>query len=334
MTWQTYDTAASHFVASSDQQDLRLHLRAHGDDPARMPVLFVHGATYASRLYDVPYPGASWLKATADAGYGAYALDIRGYGKSTVAGLAEMEEPFARGSDAVKDIADAVDWICARHSVDQIGLIGGSWGSITTAMYAAGVGQARVAALVLYAPIYAEVNAGWLGFLSDPNNAGTFNPAFRGAREVCEASTRARWDAEIPPGADWRKEAVFQSLVQSSQSDDEQAKFRTPSAFLAPNGTLLDLWEAFNARPLYEPTAITCPTLLIRGGADTTSTRSDALSLYDALGADAKRYAELAGGAHFASAERLGPQVYSTSNAFLRDWLEVQIPVAEPSLRF
>lgn len=321
MTWRQHDTATSHFIASSDDPSLRLHLRSHGDARARMPVLFVHGATFASRLYDVPHPGASWLSATADAGFAAYALDIRGYGKSRAPGLAERDRPYARGTDAVADIADAVAWLCDRHGVRQIGLIGGSWGSITTAMFAAGPGGAQIAALVLYAPIFADENPGWLDFLADPADPDRFNPAFRAARPVCEASTRLRWDAEIPDGEDWRDEAVFQALVQSSLSDDPDALKRDPPAFLAPNGTLVDLWEAFNARPLYDPSRIACPTLLIRGGGDTTSSRADALGLFDRLGTRNKRYAELAGGAHFASAERLGPQVFSTANAFIADWL-------------
>jgi len=320
MSWQAFDTAASHFIPSSDLPGLQLHLRAHGDAPERMPVLFVHGATYASRLYDVPAPGASWVRATAEAGFAAYALDIRGYGKSHVPGLANMAQPFARGQDAVRDIADATDWLRARHGTDQIALIGGSWGSITTAMFAAGRGAGRVSALVLYAPIFAAPNPGWLDFLSDPQDRSRFNPAFTGARPVGEASTRARWDAEIPEGAGWRDEAVFQALVQSSQADDPDAALRTPPAFLAPNGTLCDLWEAFNARPLYDPAAIHCPTLLIRGGADTTATRADALNLMDHLGTPHKRYAELAGGAHFASAEQLGPEIFRMTHCFLEDW--------------
>lgn len=319
MTWKQYDTATSHFISSSDEPELRLHIRAHAESQGNLPVLFVHGATYASRLYDIPHPNASWLKATAEAGYAAYALDIRGYGKSSVPNLADKATPYARGTDALKDIADAVRWLCKRHNCDRIGLIGGSWGSITTAMFASSALSSHIAALVLYAPIFGEANAGWLSFLSDPSDPGQFNPAFKGARQVCEPSTRARWDAEIPAGENWRDEGVFQALVQSSLYDDPQAMHRDPPAFLAPNGTLLDLWEAFNGRPLYDPSGISCPTLLIRGGADTTATRSDALALFDRISAPVKHYAELANGAHFASAERIGPQVFSTTNAFLKD---------------
>lgn len=317
MTWRDHDTAASHHVASSDEPGLRLHLRAHGDDPARAPVLMVHGATYGSRLYDIPHPGASWLRATAQAGFAAYALDIRGYGKSRSSAMEEASAPYAPASAALRDIDDAVTWLCARHGVGAVQLVGGSWGSITTALYAATRGAARVARLVLYAPIFAERNAGWLDLLADPERPDRLNPAFGAARLVSEAETRTRWDAEIPPGADWHDEAVFQALILSSMADDPTSAAHDPPAFRAPNGTFRDLWEAFNARPLYDPAAIRCPTLLIRGGADRTSTRSDALRLFDRLGAAEKQYVEIANGAHFVSAERRAPQVFAAVNAFL-----------------
>ena len=318
MSWRDHDTATSHWVASSDEPGLRLHLRAHGDAPARPPVLMVHGATYASRLYDIPHPGASWLRATAEAGFAAYALDIRGYGLSRSEAMETATAPYAPARAAVRDIDDAVAWIRARHEVGTVRLIGGSWGSITTALYAGTIGAAHVAQLVLYAPIFAERNAGWLELLADPEDPARLNPAFGATRLVTEAATRSRWDAEMPPGADWRDEAVFQALVQSSLSDDPVSGTQDPPAFRAPNGTFLDLWEAFNGRPVHDPSAIRCPTLLIRGGADPTSTRSDALALFDRLGAADRHYVEIANGAHFVSAERRAPQVFAAVNGFLR----------------
>jgi pimeloyl-ACP methyl ester carboxylesterase len=317
MTWVDHDSASSHFVASTDEPGLKLHLRAHEDDPERTPVLMVHGATYASRLYDIPHPGASWLRATADAGFAAYALDIRGYGRSRSEVMECATAPYAPASSAIRDIDDAVTWICARHGVETLRLIGGSWGSITTALYTATIGAARVARLVLYAPIYAERNEGWLELLADPDCPDRLNPAFGAARLVTEAETRTRWDAEIPQGADWRDEAVLQAMVRSSLADDPASTIQDPRAFRAPNGTFLDLWEAFNGRPLYDPLAIRCPTLLIRGAADPTSTRSDALALFDRLGAADRQYVEIANGAHFVSAERRAPQLFDAVNCFL-----------------
>lgn len=317
MNWQDHDTAISHFIASSDEAGLSLHIRAHEDAPGRPPVLFVHGATYASRLYDIPHPGASWLRATADAGFAAYALDIRGYGLSHSAELEAATVPYARAPEAIRDIDDAVAWICARHGVARLRLVGGSWGSITTALYTSTIGQARVERLALYAPIFAEVNAGWHAILADPEDPSRLNPLLGPTRLVTEAATRNRWDEEMPEGAEWRDETVFQALVQSSLADDPQSARHKPQAFRAPNGTLVDLWEAFNARPLYNPAEIKCPTLLIRGGADPTSTRTDALRLFDLLGALDRQYVEIANGAHFVSAERRAPQVFAATTGFL-----------------
>ena len=72
-----------------------------------------------------------------------------------------------------------------------------------------------------------------------------------------------------------------------------------------------------NGRPLYDPAPIRCPTLLIRGGADPTATRADALGLFDRLGATDRHYVEIAGGAHFVSAERRAPQAFAAVRAFL-----------------
>lgn len=56
----------------------------------------------------------------------------------------------------------------------------------------------------------------------------------------------------------------------------------------------------------------------MRGSADRTSTRSDALRLFDSLGATTKRYVEIANGAHFVGAERNAPQVFGETNLFLQ----------------
>ena len=299
----------SRFLDSSDLPGLRLHLRSRCDDPGRPPVLMVHGATYASSLFDVAVPGRSWLAALAEAGFAAYALDVRGYGRSAMP--ARPAAAFARMDEAGRDIGDAVAWIAARHD-HAPALIGGSWGSITTAAWVAGGGEA--AALVLYAPIFAARNEGWLDLLGEGGSLRDWGPT----RPVTFAATRARWDAEMPAGADWREGAVLADLWAQSLAD--QGLPPDADAFHAPNGAFLDLWEAMNGRPLYDPDAIRRPTLLIRGGADPTSTRAGALGLLDRLGVPERRYVEIANGAHFVSVERRAPQVFAASTGFLSEF--------------
>lgn len=212
-----------------------------------------------------------------------------------------------------------MDWIAARHGGGPIGLVGWSWGSITTARYAIAAGVGKVARLVLYAPIFSECNGEWLGVLADPENASRLN-GFQAYRCVDLPSTRARWDAQFPKCAkDWRQESVLQAIVAASLADDDQATRTDPPSFRVPNGTFVDLWEAFNARALYDPADLTCPVMLVRGAQDPTSTRSDALALFDRLGAQTRQYVEIANGTHFINAEAQADQLFTTIHGFLRD---------------
>jgi pimeloyl-ACP methyl ester carboxylesterase len=319
MGWRDLDISDSHVIPSSGTPGLNLHLRSRTGQGA--PVLFVHGATFSSRLYDIPAAGVNWLQAAAAAGLAPYALDIRGYGRSKPDDFPLEAPPYATGDQAIADIGDAVDWIAARHGGGPVALLGWSWGSITTARYAIGAGRGKVGRLVLYAPIYAERNAEWLELLADPADPGRIR-AFPAWRRVDLPATRARWDAQIPAGAaDWRREDVLQAIVAASLADDglgDQGDQGDPPGFRVPNGTFLDLWEAFNARPLYDPAALTCPVMLVRGAQDPTSTRTDALALFDRLGARTRAYVEIANGTHFINAEAQAEALFAAVHGFLR----------------
>lgn len=307
--WRDHDRSTRHQIASSLTPGLKLTLRQRGQGA---PVLFVHGATFSGRLFDIPHPGLNWLQVASDAGFAAYAIDIRGYGLSKPDAFPEGR-PYATGIEAIADIGDAVDWIAARHGGARVALVGWSWGTLTTSRYVIGPGAGKIGALALYAPIHAEVNAEWIEMLADP--ADTSRPRdFAPYRHVTLDDTRARWDAQLPPGADWRDEAVLQAMVSSSIADDGAGA----DFFRVPNGTFLDLWECFNGRPIHDPGAITCPTLLIRGAQDPTSTRTDTLALFDRLGAADRTYVEIAGGTHFINAETRAPALFDAVNGFLR----------------
>jgi alpha-beta hydrolase superfamily lysophospholipase len=304
----------THALPQPDEPGLTLHLRERRPVGAvASAVLLVHGATFSSALWDIAVPGASFLDALAAAGCAAYALDIRGYGRSVPA-QAPPDVPYARAPAAIRDIDLAVDFIRAREGRATVALLGGSWGTVTCGLYAAGAGAAKLERLVLYAPLYGGHNAEWLAMIADPADPSRPNPALGAFRRVTEAQARARWDSEIPHRDKglWRDEAVFQALMQESL-----AAAGGGETFPAPNGTLLDLFEVFNGRPLYDAAAVMLPVLLLRGAADPTSTRADALGLFDRLGSAVKRYVEIGHGAHFISAERNAWQVFDEVASFL-----------------
>ncbi|HEX5779656.1 MAG TPA: alpha/beta fold hydrolase, partial [Xanthobacteraceae bacterium] len=135
------------------------------------PVLLLHGATFGAALLDLPRPGYSLMAALAEDGRAVYALDIRGYGNSHDFGAmtqpAGQRPPFASAEQVAGDIEAAADFIMKRESAAALDLVGFSWGSITAARFAADHPE-QVGSLILYAPLYAEMNSAWLDRIADP----------------------------------------------------------------------------------------------------------------------------------------------------------------------
>lgn len=310
--WTEHDLSQRYGVPSTSTPGLTLTLRGRG---AGRPVLFVHGATFSGRIFDIPHPRVNWLQAAADAGFTAYALDIRGYGLSKPNAF-PTDRAYATGDEAVADITDAMNWIATRHGGEPIGLVGWSWGTITARRYAAGPGKDRVSGLVLYAPIHAEVNEGWIDMLADPADRRRLRN-LAPYRLVDMADTRARWNAQLPLDASWRRDDVMHALVASSIADDGPGVDTDPPSFRVPNGTFMELWKCFNGNPVHDPADVKCPCLLVRGSNDPTATRSDSLTLMDSLGAEDRSYLEIAGGTHFINAEVRAPALFNAVHAFL-----------------
>ena len=312
-------------IPSRHVPGLRLFVRelTPSTDPGGRPVLFVHGATLASYLWDVDLEGYSWMAATAYSDRPSYGLDIRGYGGSTKPPELTVNDatasPCARGEQAVEDIDDAVAFIRETTGHNRVDLVGGSWGSITCGMYASGKGRDKVGRLILYAPIFCTPNQEWIDMIADPENPAEVDPALGACRWVTGDDLRKRWDREIPvpDKREWRPEAAFTAIMEEALHWDPEGAKRTPPAFRAPNGTLVDLFEAFNGRPLYDPAAIKAPTLLIRGDDDATATDEDAKALFSRLGSRVKRYVVVGCGTHFLVAEKNRKRLYSEARSFL-----------------
>jgi alpha-beta hydrolase superfamily lysophospholipase len=284
----------------ADGMGLALHVRHVAPaGPNRGTVMLVHGATLASGLWDIAVPGYSVMEALALAGFSAWALDVRGYARSDR--IAAPGAAYAGRDEAVRDIAHAVEFACQHDQREQVLLVGGSWGSITSALYATRQPQ-RVAALALMAPLFAAVNLPWLRDLAEPHNRLQRRDDLGPTRRVDKSQLLLRWDAEIPHGATERRRdpAVLDALVHDALG----AEVAAAGHFVVPNGTLHDLFEVFSGRPLYDPAALRMPLLLLRGEHDLTATDADARRLFEAVGSDDKQYLQIGGAGHFVCAER------------------------------
>ena len=309
----------AHRLAPADAMGLRLFVRqALPEGPRRGSVVLVHGATLASGLWDIDVPGYSVLLALARAGFSTWAPDIRGYARSDR--VRQPVQAYAGMREAVRDIDAVVAHACQHDRVDQVLLVGGSWGSITAAGYAC-VQPQRVCALALMAPIFASRNPLWLEELGDPEHPAHLRPDLGPTRQVGRPDLCRRWDPEIPSSDKARRrearvlDALMADALAAEPADAHPLDDRP--TFTVPNGTLADLFEYFSGRPLYDPGRLHMPTLLVRGEDDQTSTAQDMDTLRSALIHAPVQCETIPDAGHFICAERAAPALQRTLADFL-----------------
>jgi hypothetical protein len=121
------------------------------------PVLFVHGATFPSALAaDFPFGGVSWMETLAARGHDVWALDFLGYGQSDrypeMAGLDVAGAALGTSSDAVLQIASAVEFIGAETRAARVAIVAHSWGCTPGGLFVTHH-PARVESFVMFGPI-------------------------------------------------------------------------------------------------------------------------------------------------------------------------------------
>lgn len=319
--------AADHFVSSSDDSNIRLYVRERRPDVVTetTPVLFVHGATMPGTvIYDLSVDGYSWLDRACDDGFHAFAMDIRGYGGSTrppaMDSASGDHPPFARAEEVVSDIRGVVDFVCAKSGSRKVHLVGHSWGTVTTGTYLA-KHQETVEKLVLFAPVYSDRNDHWLKTLADRDDPSRISPTVGAYRVSTSEMLVDRWKAQLTRGniESMLEDHVLEQFLKECMDSDNKYATGELNGFRSPNGVLVDLFEIFSERPVYDPGLINVPTLVVRGTEDTDSTRKDALGLFDALGTAQKHYHEIAKASHFVLLERNAPALHGLVDCFLSD---------------
>ena len=111
-------------------------------------ILLMHGSTYSSHEFDIDYEDYSMARRLAREGYAVWRLDIAGYGQS-----GEVEDGLMPDTAyAAEDIRAAMDLIASETGQEKIDLLGWSWGTMTTGLFA-GEYPEHLGKLVLYAPI-------------------------------------------------------------------------------------------------------------------------------------------------------------------------------------
>lgn len=294
-------------------------LAAMTEFPAERILLFVHGATYPSETsFDLRLGGQSWMDYIARQGYDVYMMDLRGYGRSTrpaeMSGAPEENPPIVTTDVAVEDFSTVAAHVRERRGVERINIMGWSWGTVTTAAYAAR-NRHRVARLVLFAPI-------WLRDGPSPIAAGGNPGAYR---TVARDAARARWLAGVPEAerdaflpAGW-----FEAWWEANMQADPVGAAESPPVVRAPNGVLEDSGRYWSAgMPYYDPADIEVPVLLALGEWDVDTPPYMSRALFGELvNAPVKRFVMIGGGTHTLLLEPNRMQLFREVQLFLDEGL-------------
>lgn len=315
-----------HRLPPTASRDAPLSIREVSPKVGRIrpiPVVLLHGATFGSVMFDIPVPGYSLQAFLAEKGWRSFAVDIRGYGRSTPSAALEApperNQPYARTDDAADDLAACVHHARELTGCDSVHIVGFSWGAVAACGFAARHPE-LVESLILYAPVYGEMNDPWIDRIADPDDRSRVNPRLGAYRWVGLQDIYSRWDADIPASADvndYREERVLRAIFDALIQADPRAQERRHTSFRAPTGALHDLFEIFNGRALFDAAQVNVRALVIRGQDDTTSTESDALRLFGDLGSPSKRYVAISPGSHFLCAEKNACHLFGEIDLFL-----------------
>ncbi|MBP2299766.1 alpha/beta hydrolase [Azospirillum picis] len=278
-------------------------------------ILFVHGSSYpASTSFDLPFGGRSWMDHLAGQGHDVYLLDLRGYGRSTRPTEMDLPAdggtPIVRTETAVRDVASAVRFILGRRGIDQLNLIGWSWGTTLMASFTA-ANNGLVNRLVLLAPQWLRTTPS----LSDMGGVlGTY-------RLVSRADARARWLRGVPEDkrADTLPDDWFRMWADATFATDPWGATQSPQVLRVPNGTVQDSREYWAAGvPLYDPSDIRVPVLLVHAEWDQEMPLEMCRTYFSLLaGAPYRRWVEIGEGTHSLPMERNRWQLIDEVDSFL-----------------
>jgi pimeloyl-ACP methyl ester carboxylesterase len=301
--------------------------RPRGSDrfDANHVVLFVHGSTYpAETSFDLELNGLSWMDYIAERGYDVWLVDVRGYGRSTrppeMSQPPEANRPVARTPVAVHDAGAAVQHILETRGVDRLCLLGWSWGTTIMASYTIEHPD-KVQKLVLYAPQWLRSTPPLI------SGEGAY-------RVVSVASAKERWLKGVP--ADKAKDLIppgwFESWADATFATDPVGSKQNPKTLRAPNGTIADAKDYWSAgTPLYDPTRITVPTLIVHAEWDQDLPTPMSLAVFERLtNAPYRRLVQIGEGTHTVIMERNRMQLFREVQAFLDEPQRIEDEEPQP----
>lgn len=232
-------------------------------------VLFLEPFSFpTAEAFDVP--GYSLMDDFVKKGYDTWAMDFRGFGKSSRPD--EMEQPPAdnkpvvRLDDCVNDLSAAVEYIKEKRNISRVHLVGWSYGSVVAAKYAADHPK-NVGKLVLYGFMHGFDLPKMAKLYEAPDKPGEVNPKMPAYQIIDFDSAMNHWHMMLN-GKKLVSDEAYAAARKVFQNSDPEAVNRENNAIRRPMGPLVDLYYIWSNRPLFSMAGIQAPVLVIRGELD------------------------------------------------------------------
>ncbi len=322
--WSSVETAAGDRVLiPTKESGITLSLLhkypgyAQASETPLRPVLFLHGGTFpGSATFGLDAGGGSWMDWMAQQGHQTYALDLRGYGYSSrppqMHQAAKAHPPVVDTATALKDVATAVAYIRAHHGGQPVVLVGWSWGATLAGAYTT-AHQNEVERLVLLSPPW----------LRDGERNSAKASTLGAWRSVPLSSLRSGLLRGVPEGkqAGFIPSGTVEAWTEALKASDPEGAKMNPPALKVPNGAGADTLKSWTTnKALWQPEAVTVPTLVVQGEWDAEAPPHMGLSVFARLtGAPVRRYILIGEGGHALFLEKNRQHLFRAVQSFLRE---------------
>ncbi len=264
----------SHDYFLNTQNDLKIYLKEKtltNNKNAKVIILVNSLSIPSVAAFDVPQ--FSLMDKLAENGFDVWGIDFVAQGKASFPPSMQKNPPPTgifplRATEALPQLAHAIDFITQKTGKTKVTLLGWSWGSIVAAMYAIKY-PTQVDHLILYGAMYADslpqsAQAIFLQPYATKN--GQFNEHLPAYQNIPWKIIQSHWQMMTNGNATIASQAAFNAVGNTYRSIDKHPIEK--GTLRRPMGPMKDLFLTWHHQVPYPIKQITTPTLVIYGEQD------------------------------------------------------------------